>query len=130
MVFWEDALFKAQSCVFGNSVIYQMCCCPRSGELGKCRLNRCHEYAVVRSVRCGGGGAAFAVAFSRALGLAVCERNSAHDALFKNAGGYFRRKMNALRSSGTTWVPVRDLGRWLTGSRVSICCMCSFAACT
>ncbi len=34
----------------------------------------------------------------------------AHDALFKNAGDYFRRNMNALRSSGTTLVPVRGLG--------------------
>lgn len=42
-----------------------------------------------------------------------------HDALFKNAGDYFRRNMNALRSSGTTLVPVRGLGEtayWQPGA--------------
>jgi hypothetical protein len=43
----------------------------------------------------------------------------AHDSLFKNAGDYFRRNINALRSSGTTLVPVRGLGEaayWQPGA--------------
>ena len=58
---------------------------------------------------------------TRSIALTVYDDASihAHDALFKDAGDYFRRNMNALRSSGTTLVPVRDLGEaayWQPGA--------------
>jgi len=43
----------------------------------------------------------------------------AHDPMFKNAGDYFRREMNALRHSGTTLMPVPGLGEkayWQPGT--------------
>jgi hypothetical protein len=55
------------------------------------------------------------------IALTVYDDASIHarDSLFKNAGDYFRRNMNALRSSGTTLVPVRGLGEaayWQPGA--------------